>query len=86
VAVAIPRPTSRIHDYSQIGRKKEKEMLASLMAGKKSDAMTKDNMPAEQGADLDDEELLDEALIETFPASDPPSNTVVTGIGPPPPQ
>jgi predicted GNAT family acetyltransferase len=29
----------------------------------------------------DREEKLDEALAETFPASDPPANTVETGIG-----
>ena len=38
------------------------------------------------GDDVDDaksseDERLDEALIETFPASDPPANTVETGIG-----
>ena len=29
----------------------------------------------------DDSDDLDEALEETFPASDPPANTVETGIG-----
>jgi hypothetical protein len=32
---------------------------------------------------LSDDEHLDEALEETFPASDPPANTVETGIQPP---
>jgi hypothetical protein len=30
--------------------------------------------------DINDEDEIDEALEETFPASDPPANTVETGI------
>jgi hypothetical protein len=37
-----------------------------------------------QRALMDDK--LDEALMETFPASDPPANTVETGISPNVPQ
>jgi len=32
-----------------------------------------------------DDEALDEAIDESFPASDPPANTVETGVGAPPP-
>jgi hypothetical protein len=37
--------------------------------------MTNENVPEQQEDDLD------EQLMETFPASDPPSNTVITGVG-----
>jgi hypothetical protein len=32
-----------------------------------------------------DDEALDEAIKESFPASDPPANTVETGVSLPPP-
>jgi hypothetical protein len=34
---------------------------------------------------LQDEAALDEAIEESFPASDAPANTVETGVSPPPP-
>ena len=37
--------------------------------------MANDNVSAQQEAELDEE------LMATFPASDPPSNTVATGVG-----
>ena len=37
--------------------------------------MVNDNVSAQHEAELD------EQLMETFPASDPPSNTVVMGVG-----
>jgi hypothetical protein len=44
---------------------------------------TPQDRPASDAEEAHSDELLDESLIETFPASDPPCWTVLMRVGPP---